>query len=120
MLSFLKPLYLYVCEGISYRLRFFAGGRGAMHYRLTAIALRKQTGFPIGKSRVLLESLVQRFIDPDPLCLAIESRSGYARRPPCVPLTSLRFQSNGNVIIIPPGFPPIASISRAPVRQFCK
>jgi MoaA/NifB/PqqE/SkfB family radical SAM enzyme len=76
----------------------------------------KQQGFHIDNSRAQLETMIPYFRNPDAMRVSVQAHMAHERKALCSALTTLQFQSNGDVTVCA-SQKPVGNIKQASIRE---
>lgn len=76
----------------------------------------KRQGLPIANSEAQLEAMIPYYENPAAMRIAVQSHGAHERRMPCSAVTTLQFQSNGDVTVCY-GQKPVGNIKQLPIRE---
>jgi MoaA/NifB/PqqE/SkfB family radical SAM enzyme len=80
------------------------------------IEMKRSGRSHIANSIEQLEAMIPYFQNPDASRIAIQGHSAHERQQSCSALTTLQFQSNGDVTVCT-GVPPVGNIRETPIRE---
>lgn len=88
--------------------------------RVVAVVQRlielKRQGLPITNSYEQLETMIPYFQDPDRSRISVQLHEAHERRAICAALTTLQFQSNGDVTVCT-GLKPVGNVKNTGIRE---
>ena len=76
----------------------------------------KQQGFHIDNSRAQLETMIPYFRNPDAMRVSVQAHTAHEKRALCSALTTLQFQSNGDVRVCA-SQKPVGNIKQGNIRE---